>query len=181
MRKAADFSCTLMLWWKQRLCTCQAALNLSPWRHLPYPVTGAKERKLVRDTMGKKKRAQGETLLVSALSTAQSWGCAKHVGKNRAISQLTELGLFHGQLWWLPRACRYTQLVSLGCFVFLAQFPEEMRLMRSCWVCVGVGTWACVSLSLQASPLEILNPLVAFNPIWQNTGDINFQQVQWNG
>lgn len=120
-------------------------------------------------------------MLVSALSTAQSRGCAKHVGKNRATSQPTELGVFHAQLWWLPRACRYAQLVSLGRYVFLAQFPEEMRLMHSCWVCVGAGTRVCVSLSLQASPLEILNPLIAFNPIWLNTGDINFQQVQWNG
>lgn len=112
---------------------------------------------------------------------AQSRGCAKHVGEKRAISQLTELGLFHAQLRWLPRDCRYTQLVSLGCYVFLVQFPEEMRLMCSYWVCVGVGTWACVCLSLQASPLEILNPLIAFNPIWQNTGGMNFQQVQWNG
>lgn len=49
MWKAAELSCTSMLWWKQRLCTCQAASNLSPWRHLLYPVTRSEERKLVRD------------------------------------------------------------------------------------------------------------------------------------
>lgn len=116
---------------------------------------------------GKKEVGWGQSSACFSPVYAQSRGCAKHVGEKRAISQLTELGLFHAQLRWLPRDCRYTQLVSLGCYVFLVQFPEEMRLMCSYWVCVGVGTRACVCLSLQASPLEILNPLIAFNPIWR--------------
>lgn len=161
MRKAAELSCTLTLWWKQRLCTCQAALNLSPWRHLPYPATEAKERKLVRDIMGTKEKWSGDrALLISALLIALTWGCAKHVGKKESHQST-------GRAWSVPctalmaaHACRYMKLVSLRCCIFLAQFPEEMRRVHLC--CVYVGVHERVPLSPQAS-LEILNPLAPFN------------------
>lgn len=168
MWKAAELSCTSMLWWKQRLCTCQAASNLSPWRHLLYPVTRSEERKLVRD-ITEKEAGQGQSSArfspVYCSDVRICWRC----WKKRSSEPL------HALPWCMLRDCRYTQLIFLGCHVFLAWFPEEMGLMQSCWVCVGVGTHECTSLFLQASPLEIL---IAFNLIWENTGDLNFRQVQ---
>lgn len=131
MWKAAELSCTLVLWWKQRLCTCQAASNLSPWRHLPYPVIETREKKLVRDIMEKKevgwRQSSARFSPVYCSVRRMCWTYRK----KKSREQLTELGVFHAQLCWLPRPCRYTQLGSRVLCIFS-------------WVSWGNETYALV-------------------------------------
>lgn len=75
--------------------------------------------------------------------SALSWRCAKHIGKKRGITPLTELGVFHAQLWWLPRAA--------GLFWVLGAFSSASSQRK--W---GLGTcaeymWVCLSVSLDLS------------------------------